>query len=97
MRRYVRAHAPPPRNRLDDATLSWFLGEERSDIRAIDTCARMGLEGLKGAALSSAYAPEPGGCDSESMMAELAELFEQHQRDGYVHIPITFRLCFGRI
>jgi len=31
------------------------------------------------------------------MMTELTELFEQHQRDGQVHIPITFRLCVGRI
>jgi SAM-dependent methyltransferase len=97
MQRHVRPLTQPPRNRLDDATLSWFLGEERSDTRAVESFEMLGLDGVKGAALSSAYAPEPGGAASEAMMTELTELFEQHQRDGQVHIPITFRLCVGRI
>lgn len=98
MGRYMRAsQVPPPRNKLDDATLSWFLGEGKSDIRAVESFSALDLEGVKGAALSSAYAPEPGGAAFEAMMTELTELFEQHQRDGRVHIPVTFRLCVGRI
>jgi hypothetical protein len=95
MRRYV--HAPPSLNGLDDATLSRFLGETRSDTRAVESFSALDLEGVKGAALSSAYAPEPGGGDFEPMMAELTEAFQQNQHDGRVHIPVTLRLCFGRI
>jgi SAM-dependent methyltransferase len=95
MQKYVRTRVPAC-NRLDDATLSWFLGEGRSEVRAVETFSTLNLEEVKGAAASSAHAPEPGDCDFQPMMAQLAELFRQHQRDGHVRVPITFRLCFGR-
>jgi SAM-dependent methyltransferase len=97
MGKYMRAQAPPPPNGLSEEALSRFLGEERSAVRTVEGLSILDLEGFKGAMLSSAYAPAPGDCDFEPMLAELTEAFEHHQQDGSVRIPITFRLCFGRI
>lgn len=55
------------------------------------------FEGLRGRLLSSSYTPEPGHPNHEPMLAELARIFEEHQRDGRVVFGYDTRVYYGRL
>lgn len=58
---------------------------------------RCDFDALKGRLLSSSYAPKVGHPAHAPMMAELADLFSRHAKDGTVSIRYTTRLYFGRL
>ena len=49
-----------------------------------DNAQQFDLDGLRGRLLSSSYAPAAEHPDHESMIAELARVFEEHEEDGTV-------------
>lgn len=65
-------------------TLQRFTNEQRFDF-----------EGLKGRLLSSSYAPNAGKPGHEEMLAELAEIFARHERDGRVSFLYSTNLYLG--
>jgi len=55
------------------------------------------FEGLKGRLLSSSYSPLPGHPNYDSMMKELRELFDRHNRDGIVPFDYETEIYWGEV
>ncbi len=58
---------------------------------------RFDLEGVKGRLLSSSYAPEAGHPNHAPMLAELAAIFEAHQRNGEIIFEYDTRVYYGQL
>lgn len=54
------------------------------------------LAGLRGRLLSASYIPQAGHPSYEAMMADLAGIFAEHERDGLVRIEYDCRIYYGR-
>lgn len=55
------------------------------------------LDGLKGRALSSSYAPAPGHPKHVAFMSALADLFHRHQRNDQITFSYTTKLYIGQL
>lgn len=64
---------------------------------SFENVQRFDLEGLRGRLLSASYAPRAGDPRHAPMMAELAQVFEEHQQDGRVQMEYDCRVYYGRI
>ncbi|MGA8104647.1 MAG: class I SAM-dependent methyltransferase [Candidatus Acidiferrales bacterium] len=54
-------------------------------------------EGLRGALLSSSYAPDQGHPQHAAMIEQLARIFDQHHREGRVKVGYQTRMYSGRL
>lgn len=52
---------------------------------------------LEGRLLSSSYAPQAGDPKHEPMLADLRQIFEQHQRRGLVRMEYDTNIYFGKL
>lgn len=52
---------------------------------------------LEGRLLSSSYAPQAGNPNHAPMLAELRQIFEQHQRDGFVRMQYDTNIYYGKL
>jgi hypothetical protein len=55
------------------------------------------LESLRGRAMSSSYAPEPGDALHEPFMTELGQIFAEHAVGGTVRFEYLTKLFAGHI
>ena len=60
-------------------------------------CRRLASMGCRGRLESSSYVPEAGHPNYQPMLAELRQIFDQHQQDGVVAIEYDTRLFYGKI
>jgi ubiquinone/menaquinone biosynthesis C-methylase UbiE len=58
---------------------------------------RLDWEGLKGRLLSSSYAPAAGQPGHEPMIADLARIFQGHQRNGHIVLEYITEVFYGRL
>jgi SAM-dependent methyltransferase len=96
LRRYGTDYAQVNHTRIDRAALEAFFGGPFSS-HAFANAQVMDFAGLRGRLLSSSYAPGPGHHHHDAMMAQLADIFHTHQREGLVTIEYTARLYVGPI
>ena len=55
------------------------------------------LEGVRGRLLSSSYAPLPEDPNGAAMLAELADIFARHQREGTVEFEYDTHMFYGHL
>jgi SAM-dependent methyltransferase len=83
-------------DRLGPQTMERFFGHP-VDLHVLPYQQIVDFTGLKGRLLSSSYTPTAHDPRREPMLAELAEIFEQHQRDGRVHILYDTEVYLSRM
>jgi SAM-dependent methyltransferase len=82
---------------IDEQVLRDFYGTGGLALKTWPNTQAFDYEGLKGRLLSSSYAPEAGHPSFEPMLAELSEVFRQHQRDGRVSFDYTTLMYYGHL
>lgn len=83
--------------RVDESRIDQLFGVGKWRKRTVDNEQRLTLAGLQGRAKSSSYLPADGDPAQPAMLAELATLFEQHQREGKVVIEYDAEIYFGQL
>ncbi|MBS1565098.1 MAG: class I SAM-dependent methyltransferase [Bacteroidetes bacterium] len=73
-----------PARRDDEHTLSAFFAPKEMKVKTFENNQLLRFEELKGQLLSASYIPLPGHPLYEEMIASLAELFVNSQKDGVV-------------
>lgn len=58
---------------------------------------RLDWDGLKGRLLSSSYVPAAGQPGNEGVVADLARLFHEHQRDNHIVLEYTAEVFYGQL
>lgn len=81
----------------DDVICAFFGGEESFGVVHFDNVQRFNWEGLRGRALSSSYAPLADNPMHKSFLAQLRQLFDDHQVDGHIAYEYDTRLYYGQL
>lgn len=81
---------------VNDAVLRGFFSPGTYQRRVLDNSQRFDFAGLRGRLLSSSYAPAKGQPGHEPMLAELRQIFDAHQRDGFVDILYDTEIHVGQ-
>ncbi len=74
-----------------------FFGPDGYRVVSFDNEQMLDFDGLSARVLSSSYMPLAGQTGFEPMMASLARLFDENQRDGRVRILYKTNAFFGRM
>ena len=83
--------------RTTDEQIREFFAPNAVAKTILPNSQRLDWEGLKGRLLSSSYAPAAGQPGHEPLIAELARIFREHQRDGHVVLDYTTEVFHGRL
>jgi len=97
LRKFAPQYGKVDHRRMDDQVLGEFFSPEGFQARSCENAQTFDFAGVKGRLLSSSYTPEAGQPGHEPMIAELALIFEQHQRDGKVTCEYDTSVYFGRL
>ena len=89
-------YAQVKHERIDGAVLAGFFAPGFAR-RSLPNAQDLDFDGLRGRLLSSSYAPPPGHPRHRPMLAALAKVFRDHQRDGRVRMEYETQIHFGRI
>ncbi len=81
----------------DDAAIAAFFGPTGHTETRFDHAQSFDLDGLTGRLRSSSYAPRAGQPGHDAMLADLAEIFARHQRDGRIVFSYDTRVYLGRL
>lgn len=74
-----------------------FFAPFHCDKRTLENFQDFDYEALQGRLLSSSYAPQREDPSCTSMLLELRELFDVHQRNGRVRMEYDTNIYFGKI
>ncbi len=83
--------------RLGRDDLASFFAPDRLREARFDNRQQLDLAGLEARVRSCSYVPPPGHPDHAAMMAAVARLFADHQRDGRVAIDYDTRVFHGEL
>lgn len=97
LQQYAPDYAREKHKSVYDTALRDFYGAEGFSETIFSYCQELDYEGVKGRLLSSSYTPEPGHPNYESIMAELLEIFEEHEVEGRVVFNYLTRMYHGRL
>ena len=78
-------------------TLAQFFGPQGCRKKAFENFQEFDYAALEGRLLSSSYTPEAGNPNHAPMLAELRQIFEQHQVNGRVRFEYTTSIYYGRL
>jgi SAM-dependent methyltransferase len=81
----------------DEKQVMDFFGPNGCRQAIFPNQQRFDFAGLQGRLLSSSYAPETGHPNHEPMLAELRQLFDEHQVDGQVAVVYDTKLFYGQL
>ncbi|MCA9242307.1 MAG: class I SAM-dependent methyltransferase [Phycisphaerales bacterium] len=82
-------------NAAADGRVEGFLGAD-ARLRVFTHTARMDRDGAQGRTRSCSYIPGPGKPGYEAMLAALNDLFDRHQRGGFVDFVYDTHVYVGR-
>jgi ubiquinone/menaquinone biosynthesis C-methylase UbiE len=82
---------------IDDGRVAAFFQDAPVSKLELSYRQHVDYDGLKGRLDSSSYIPEPGSAEYERMIAELKELFDRHNKNGFVDIDYTTLVYAGRL
>ena len=74
-----------------------FFAPFRCEKRTLPNHQDFDYPALEGRLLSSSYAPQPGDPKHAPMLAELQQIFERHQCDGFVRMEYDTNIYFGKL
>jgi SAM-dependent methyltransferase len=94
---YVNDHTRLAHKQVYDDALSNFFGAHRFIYKTFSYQQHFDYQGVKGRLLSSSYTPESGHPNHSPMLADLAKLFQAHEKNGKVTIQYITRMYFGRL
>jgi SAM-dependent methyltransferase len=84
LRTYSTDYAEVDHKLIDQDVIRAAFPTLSFQLRTFDNEQRFDLAGVTGRLLSSSYAPEAGHPNHAPMLAELAVIFEEHQRSGEI-------------
>ncbi len=82
---------------VDVERIQTFFGHPDLATATFPNAQSFGREGFFGRALSSSYVPKEGHPQHAAMMAALARIFDEHQKDGRVVFEYVTRAFAGRV
>jgi ubiquinone/menaquinone biosynthesis C-methylase UbiE len=74
-----------------------FFGAAGFKTTAIENHQDLDWEGLRGRFFSSSYTPEPENPQYEPVLAELRDVFKNHQQNGKVRMEYLTTVHYGRL
>jgi ubiquinone/menaquinone biosynthesis C-methylase UbiE len=74
-----------------------FFSPLTCEKRTLPNHQDLNYEALEGRLLSSSYAPQRGEPDCGPMLAELRQIFNEHQRGGMVRMEYDTNIYFGKL
>ena len=92
VRRYAAEREP-----IENSALDLFFGPGAWRLCQLGNQQQFDLEGLRGRANSSSYAPLPDTPDYQPMMDDLQHLFLKYQREGVVTFFYDTNVYWGRL
>lgn len=93
---YVTEYIQVSHRNVDDMAQADFFAPAHYQLFTCLNEQTFDFAGLRGRLLSSSYTPELGHPNHAPMMAELARLFAEHQRDGQVLFEYETQLYYGQ-
>ena len=79
------------------AAITSFFAPAVPKTKEMPNSQEFDLASLEGRLLSSSYTPEAGDPRFQSMLANLREIFDQHQEGGIVRFEYTTRIFYNQI
>jgi SAM-dependent methyltransferase len=74
-----------------------FFSPESFELQTLENAQHFDFESLKGRLLSSSYAPDQDHPKFASMLKELEDIFDAHQKDGIVSFEYDTRIYYGHL
>ena len=97
LQRHAPDYARERHKNVYDTALDDFYGVGGFASKAFHYSQELDYEGMKGRLLSSSYTPVPGHPNYEPMIAELSEIYRDHEINGRVTFEYITRMYFGRL
>ncbi|MGF1537661.1 MAG: class I SAM-dependent methyltransferase [Elainellaceae cyanobacterium] len=97
LQRYGIGYTEVFRRFFERDNLAQFYGSNRFTLATLNHSQIFDYEGLSGVMLSSSYTPEADHPDYQSMLDNLANIFEAHSVNGQVAIEYTTRMYYGQL
>jgi SAM-dependent methyltransferase len=102
--RLIATHQIEPKEQMhrlassrDDIPFKKFFGPGGYQLRTFDNPQTLDRQGLIDRVASASYMPLPDHPSHPEMQKELEQLFEKHQQNGFVQIPLITKVYFGRV
>lgn len=96
LRQYGTDYPQIDHNRIDDAILTKFFGNQAYRLQSFENSQTFDYGGLEGRLLSSSYAPARGHPDYEPMLHDLKRLFDKFQKNGSVTLRYDTKVYYGK-
>lgn len=74
-----------------------FFAGDRFVMKGFPNTQIFDFDGLRGRVRSSSYTPEPNHPTFEPMMRQLEEIFDKHQKNGYVNFDYETKVFYGQL
>ncbi|HKR12888.1 MAG TPA: class I SAM-dependent methyltransferase [Pyrinomonadaceae bacterium] len=74
-----------------------FFAGNRFVMKGFPNTQSFDFDGLRGRVRSSSYTPEPNHPTFEPMMRQLEEIFDKHQKNGYVNFDYETKVFYGQL
>lgn len=82
---------------ISEEHLAAFFSPQPVALKIFPNKQVFDFEGLKGRLLSSSYMPAAGEPGFEAMVADLQQLFQQHEKNGLIQINYSTKVHTGRL
>jgi ubiquinone/menaquinone biosynthesis C-methylase UbiE len=83
--------------RRGDEMAAGFFGSGSFEKATFDNEQVLDLDGFKGRLLSISYVPARGEPGSDEMLRNVEEIFDEHQKSGWVRIEYDTKVYYGRL
>ncbi|MBI3934004.1 MAG: class I SAM-dependent methyltransferase [Acidobacteria bacterium] len=97
VRRYSSEYQKVDHRLITPDSLLRFFGPQGYNNRTFDNFQDFDYTALEGRLLSSSYTPEAGHPHHAPMLAQLRQIFEQHQVNGRVRFEYTTSIYYGHL
>jgi len=97
VRRYSSEYQKVDHRLITPETLAQFFGPQGCRKKSFENFQEFDYAALEGRLLSSSYTPEAGNPNHAPMLAELRQIFEEHQVNGRVRFEYTTTIYYGHL
>lgn len=77
--------------------INQFFAGDRFVLKGFPNKQVFDFDGLRGRVRSSSYTPEPDHPTFEPMMRQLKDIFDKHQKNGYVSFDYETKVFYGQL